>query len=125
MPSSTTSSSPSCATRCRRAPPRQASRRTTSASRPGRSDPMTVPLLPPPYRSTVLRAPSQPLVVLPHRLTELTGPLLTGDVGPHDHDLTAGHAGEPIGQRIVVLGRVRDADGRAVPDALVEVWQAN
>lgn len=86
---------------------------------------MTVPLLHPPYRSTVLRAPSQPPVVLPHRLTETTGPLLTGEIGPHDHDLTAGHAGEPIGQRIVVSGQVRDSDGRAVPHTLVEVWQAN
>jgi protocatechuate 3,4-dioxygenase beta subunit len=86
---------------------------------------MTVPLLHPPYRSTVLRAPAQPPVVLPHRLTETTGPLLTGDIGPHDHDLTAQHAGEPLGQRIIVSGQVRDADGRPVPDALVEVWQAN
>jgi protocatechuate 3,4-dioxygenase beta subunit len=86
---------------------------------------MTVPLLHPPYRSTVLRAPAQPPVVLPHRLTETTGPLLTGEIGPHDHDLTRQHAGEPLGQRIVVAGQVRDADGRPVPDALVEVWQAN
>lgn len=86
---------------------------------------MTVPLLHPPYRSTVLRAPSQPLVVLPHRLTETTGPLLTGEIGPHDHDLTAGHSGEPIGQRIIVSGQVRDSDGRAVPHTLVEIWQAN
>jgi protocatechuate 3,4-dioxygenase beta subunit len=86
---------------------------------------MTVPLLHPPYRSTVLRAPTQPLVVLPHRLTEVTGPLLTGDVGPSDHDLTRQHAGEALGQRIVVSGQVRDGDGRPVPDALVEVWQAN
>ena len=86
---------------------------------------MTVPLLHPPYRSTALRAPSQPLVVLPHRLTETTGPLLTGEIGPHDHDLTAGHAGEPIGQRIIVAGQVRDSDGRAVPHTLVEIWQAN
>jgi protocatechuate 3,4-dioxygenase beta subunit len=83
------------------------------------------PLLSPGYKSTVLRAPSQAPVVLRHRLTEVTGPLLTGDIGPGDHDLTAQHAGEPIGQRIVVFGQVRDSDGRAVPDALVEVWQAN
>jgi protocatechuate 3,4-dioxygenase, beta subunit len=86
---------------------------------------VTVPLLHPPYRSTLLRAPTRPPVVVPARLTEVTGPLLTGEIGPHDHDLTAQHAGEPIGQRIVVLGQVRDSDGRPVPDALVEVWQAN
>jgi protocatechuate 3,4-dioxygenase beta subunit len=86
---------------------------------------VTVPLLHPPYRSTALRAPSQPPVVLPHRLTEITGPLLAGEIGPHDHDLTAGHAGEPIGQRIIVSGQVRDSDGRTVPHTLVEIWQAN
>ncbi len=77
------------------------------------------------YRSTALRAPALAPVVLPHRLTEVTGPLLTGAIGPSDHDLTTQHAGEPIGQRIVVLGRVLDADGRPVPDTLVEVWQTN
>jgi protocatechuate 3,4-dioxygenase, beta subunit len=77
------------------------------------------------YRSTILRAPSQAPVVLRHRLTEVTGPLLNGEIGPSDHDLTTQHAGEPIGQRIVVFGQVRDSDGRAVPDTLVEVWQAN
>lgn len=86
---------------------------------------MTVPLLHPAYKSTVLRAPTQPLVVLPQRLTEATGPLLTGEIGPHDHDLTAQHAAEPIGQRIIVFGQVRDSDGRPVPDTLVEIWQAN
>lgn len=86
---------------------------------------MTVPLLHPAYRSTVLRAPTQPLVVLPQRLTELSGPLLHGEIGAADHDLTAQHAGEPLGQRIVVSGQVRDGDGRPVPGTLVEVWQAN
>lgn len=83
------------------------------------------PLLSPGYRSTGLRAPSQAPVVLPQRLTEVTGPALTGPAGPSDHDLTTQHAGEPIGQRIVVFGRVLDADGRVVPDSLVEIWQAN
>jgi len=77
------------------------------------------------YRSTGLRAPSQAPVVLRHRLTEVTGPLLTGEIGPNDNDLTTQHAGEAIGQRIVVFGRVLDSDGRAVPNTLVEVWQAN
>jgi protocatechuate 3,4-dioxygenase beta subunit len=83
------------------------------------------PLLYPAYKSTVLRAPSQAPVVLRHRLTEVTGPLIAGPIGPSDHDLTTQHPGDPIGQRIVVFGQVRDSDGRAVPDTLVEVWQAN
>lgn len=82
-------------------------------------------LLYPPYKSTVLRAPTRAPVVLPRRLTEVTGPLLTGEIGPSDHDLTTQHAGEPLGQRIIVFGQVRDETGRAVPDTLVEVWQAN
>ncbi|AXX32500.1 Protocatechuate 3,4-dioxygenase beta chain [Actinosynnema pretiosum subsp. pretiosum] len=80
----------------------------------------------PAYRSNALRAPRRPLVLLPQRLTEVTGPLLGADrVGEHDHDLTAGHPGEPIGQRITLSGRVLDGGGRPVTGALVEVWQAN
>jgi protocatechuate 3,4-dioxygenase beta subunit len=84
------------------------------------------PLDYPDYRSTALRHPHRPLVPLPHRLTEVTGPLLgEGRVGELDHDLTRQHAGEPLGERIIVTGRVLDGDGRPVPDTLVEVWQAN
>jgi protocatechuate 3,4-dioxygenase, beta subunit len=89
------------------------------------------PLLWPPYKSTVLRAPSQPLVVLRHSLTELTGPLLgEGRVTEADADLTRRYSGgavvgEAQGQRIIVHGQVRDEDGRPVPHTLVEVWQAN
>lgn len=92
-----------------------------------RRDPGTHPPLDSPgYRSTSLRHPKQPLVLLPHLLTEVTGPLLgPGRIGELDHDLTRQHAGEPIGQRIVVHGRVLDGDGRPVPDSLVEIWQAN
>jgi protocatechuate 3,4-dioxygenase beta subunit len=80
----------------------------------------------PPYRSSALRAPHQPLVVLPHRLTEITGPLLGADrVKPGDADLTRQHEGEPQGERIIVTGRVLDSGGRPVPDTLVELWQTN
>ncbi|WP_028922435.1 protocatechuate 3,4-dioxygenase subunit beta [Pseudonocardia acaciae] len=84
------------------------------------------PLDYPGYKSTALRHPSQPLVLLPHRLTEVTGPLLgPGRLGELDHDLTRQHAAEPIGQRIIVHGTLRDGDGRPVPDSLIEIWQAN
>ncbi|MFB9902818.1 protocatechuate 3,4-dioxygenase subunit beta [Allokutzneria oryzae] len=87
----------------------------------------THPLLDSPdYGSTRLRHPDERLVLLPHGLTEITGPLLgPGRVTGADSDLTLGHAGEPVGQRILVHGRVLDGDGRGVPDALVEIWQAN
>ncbi|MFV2017023.1 protocatechuate 3,4-dioxygenase subunit beta [Micromonospora sp. LOL_023] len=84
------------------------------------------PLLSPGYKSTVLRAPAQPLVLLPQTLTEITGPVLGEDrVTDADADLTHGRDGEAQGQRIVVHGQVRDSDGRPVPNTLVEVWQAN
>jgi hypothetical protein len=72
------------------------------------------------YRSTVKRSPRKPLVVIPHTLSELTGPVYGHDkVHPGDEDLTKQHAGEPLGERIVVHGRVLDEDGRPVPDTLV------
>jgi protocatechuate 3,4-dioxygenase beta subunit len=80
----------------------------------------------PGYRSTALRAPAQPLVLLPQRLTEVTGPLLGQDrAGPGDADLTTQHAGEPLGERIIVTGRVLDGGGRPIPGTLIEIWQAN
>jgi protocatechuate 3,4-dioxygenase, beta subunit len=78
------------------------------------------------YRSTKLRHPKKPLVLLPQMLTEVTGPVLgESRLGPLEYDLTRQHEGEPIGQRIQVTGRVLDSDGRPVPNTLVEVWQAN
>jgi protocatechuate 3,4-dioxygenase beta subunit len=84
------------------------------------------PLASPGYRSTVRRAPGLPPLPLPHSLTEITGPLLgEGEVDPLDADLTQQHDGEPLGERIIVHGRVLDSDGRPVPNTLLEVWQAN
>jgi protocatechuate 3,4-dioxygenase, beta subunit len=80
----------------------------------------------PAYRSTSLRHPNARPVLLPHMLTELTGPLLgEGRLGEHDNDLTVQHAGEPLGQRIIVTGRLLDGDGRPIPNSLIEIWQAN
>src|SRR4051794_35633729 len=84
------------------------------------------PYLYPEYVATRTRAPRKPMVVLPHGLTELTGPVLgTERVGAGDADLTARGEGEPLGERIIVHGRVLDTGGRPVRNALVEVWQAN
>ncbi len=80
----------------------------------------------PPYASTVKRSPSHPLVLLPASLSEVTGPVFGYDLlKANDNDLTKQHAGDPIGERIVVSGRVLDANGRPVVNTLVEVWQAN
>jgi len=84
------------------------------------------PLDYPGYGSTALRHPKQPLVALAQTLTELTGPLLgDGLVKPGDADLTRQSAGEPLGERIIVAGRVLEEGGRPVPDTLVELWQCN
>jgi protocatechuate 3,4-dioxygenase, beta subunit len=78
------------------------------------------------YRATQLRHPKQPLVIIPQTLSELTGPAF-GDsrVEPNDSDLTRQTTGIPLGERIVVEGRVLDEDGRPLRDTLIEVWQAN
>ena len=79
-----------------------------------------------PYRSSLLRAPLAPPVVLPHTLSEVTGPVFSAArVGAAGYDLTAQHAAPPLGERIVVGGRVLDEDGRPAARTLVEIWQAN
>ncbi len=84
------------------------------------------PLDYPEYRSSQLRAPTKPLVPMPQWLTEVTGPLLGPErVTAADADLTTRHAGEPLGERIIVTGRVLDSDGMPVRDTLIEIWQAN
>ena len=96
----------------------------TGYRRPGPDD--HPPYLYPDYGSTRLRAPDRPLIRLPHTLSEITGPVFGHSrVGPLDHDLTRQHAGEPVGERIIVTGRVLDGDGRPVRDSLVEIWQCN
>jgi protocatechuate 3,4-dioxygenase beta subunit len=63
---------------------------------------------------------------MPHRLSVRTGPVFgDAEIGALDHDLTRQHAGEPLGERIIVTGRVLDCDGRPVRKTLVEVWQTN
>ena len=98
--------SPRSTTRPARAPTRRTTIPSTSATR--------------------LRAPKQPLVILPSTETELTGPAFgESAVEASDADLTRQHGGEPLGQRIVVAGRVLGSDGRPLRGQLVEIWQAN
>jgi protocatechuate 3,4-dioxygenase, beta subunit len=80
----------------------------------------------PPYRATISRAPRQPLILLPETLSERTGPVFGHDsVTESCSDLTRQHAGEPLGERIIVTGRVTDESGRPVTHTLVEIWQTN
>jgi protocatechuate 3,4-dioxygenase beta subunit len=74
----------------------------------------------------VKRAPAEPLIIIPERFaahaTPVYGYLPIADT---DNDLTRQHEGEPLGERIIVTGRVLDGDGRPVRNALVEIWQCN
>ena len=85
------------------------------------------PYLHPDYVSTIVRAPRRQLVRLPPEWFHHTqGPAFGRvPVRPADADLTRQHPGEPLGERIIVAGRVLDADGLPVAGTLVEVWQAN
>jgi protocatechuate 3,4-dioxygenase beta subunit len=84
------------------------------------------PYLSPDYVATRTRAPKRPLLLLPHTLTEVTGPVYGHErLGELDHDLTRQHDGEPLGERIILHGRVLDGDRRPVRNTLVEIWQAN
>src|SRR5450432_833638 len=78
------------------------------------------------YASTIKRSPRLPLVRAPQTLTEVTGPddwsKLMGEALA---DLTTQHSGMPIGQRIIVSGRVLDENHRPVPSTVIEIWQAN
>jgi protocatechuate 3,4-dioxygenase beta subunit len=97
--------------------------RTTDAQYGAAVDP---PYLYPDYVGTRLRAPLDPLVVLPHTLTELTAPVFgESALLATDGDLTRQHGGEPIGERVIVSGRVLGDDGRPLRGQLVEIWQAN
>lgn len=86
------------------------------------------PLIYPDYKSTVVRNPTKPLISVPEAMMDLRMPVY-GDavVGELDHDLTKNSVvnGEPLGERIVIHGKVMDEQGRGVPGVLVEIWQCN
>jgi len=80
------------------------------------------------YKATIKRSPQKPLVPLRQTLSDLTGPVYGEDaLRPLDNDLSSNAAvnGEPLGERIIVTGRMLDDTGRPVRNALIEIWQAN
>jgi protocatechuate 3,4-dioxygenase, beta subunit len=80
----------------------------------------------PPYASTVKRSPREPLLPLQASLSEITGPVFGYErLRANDWDLTKQGEADPIGERIVVTGRVLDGNGKPVANTLVEIWQAN
>ena len=86
------------------------------------------PALTPFYKTSVLRSPRIPLWSLQTSLSEATGPVFRPEeLGPLDNDLIRNYAhdGDPVGERIIVHGRLLDENGRGVPNTLLEFWQAN
>lgn len=87
------------------------------------------PALTPDYKTSVARSPRYSLISLQQSVSEITGPVFGhDDIDTIDNDLIHNYAtpGEaPIGERIIVHGRVLDENARPVPNTLVEVWQAN
>jgi protocatechuate 3,4-dioxygenase, beta subunit len=82
----------------------------------------------PDYKTSVARSPRLPLIALQQSLSEITGPVFGHDLlQPLDNDLLLNGRvdQDPVGERIIVHGRVLDENERPVPNALVEVWQAN
>ncbi|GAA1001589.1 protocatechuate 3,4-dioxygenase beta subunit [Subtercola frigoramans] len=79
-----------------------------------------------PYRSSVLRHPTHALVKADPEEIERTSPAFGHtDVDSYESDLTIQHSGEPLGERIIVTGKVLDGEGRPVRNQLMEIWQAN
>lgn len=87
------------------------------------------PAFTPGYKTTVARSPRFALLSLNNTLSELTGPVFGhGMIGELDNDLIRNFArpGEsPIGERVIVHGRVLDERGRGIAGVLLEFWQAN
>ncbi len=89
---------------------------------------MHPPALTPNYKTSVARSPRFSMISLQNSISEITGPRFGhGDIDPIDNDLIKNYAkqGDPIGERIIVHGRVLDENAKPVPNTLVEIWQAN
>lgn len=86
------------------------------------------PALAPDYKTSLARSPRLAMLSIEGTVSELTGPRFGhGEITALDGDLIANYAkdGDPVGERIIVHGRVLDENGRPVPQTLVEIWQAN
>lgn len=82
----------------------------------------------PDYKTSVARSPRYSMISLENTVSEITGPVFgQSDIDPVDNDLIKNYAqtGDPVGERIIVHGRVLDENAHPVPNTLVEIWQAN
>ena len=87
------------------------------------------PAFTPDYKTSVARSPRYSMISLQNSVSEITGPQFGhNDIDAGDNDLLTNYAkaGEsPIGERIILHGRVLDENAKPVPNTLVEIWQAN
>lgn len=84
------------------------------------------PHLYPDYKSTRTRAPSNSAIAIDlgaaeRSLTHIDSTLIAGT----DADLTRQSNGQPLGERIVIGGKVTDEDGSPIRNSLIEIWQCN
>jgi len=78
------------------------------------------------YKATVKRGPTQNPVRMHMPSSLSTNPKATPSlILPNDLDLTTHGDSAPLGEKIVVTGRVLDEDGKPVRNSLLEIWQAN
>ncbi len=80
----------------------------------------------PDYRSTTLRGPKLALVSAGGIMAKLPAPKFSAAfIKDKDADLTVHGRSTPLGERMVLHGRVTDEAGQPVRDSLIEIWQAN
>jgi protocatechuate 3,4-dioxygenase beta subunit len=89
-------------------------------------DTLDPPYLYPAYGSTRLRSPREPLLKLPKGTLDIPGPLVpAGFVRDGDNDLTIRGGSAPLGEKMILIGRLLDESERPIRRSLVEIWQAN
>jgi protocatechuate 3,4-dioxygenase beta subunit len=81
------------------------------------------PLAPDPRK----RAPLAPRVQVPGEWLKASTAAVRQrlPIRPNDDDLTRQRDGRPMGERIMLAGQVRTANGTPIPGVILEIWQAN
>ena len=83
----------------------------------------------PDYKSSSLRSPKNKKIYIPSSISEISGPKFNKNIiGKLDNDLTLNYSHNnkvPIGQKIIVHGKIVDQYYKPIEGALIEIWQAN
>ena len=81
------------------------------------------------YKSTHLRSPTKAPIKVEQTKSELAAPTFSAHLThSQDNDLTkngVANGQQPLGERIVVTGRVLDEKGQPQANTLIEIWQCN